>query len=222
MALSPGALSRARGRLERSLLQSGMCLAGVDEVGRGCLAGPVHAGCAISDWHKFKRLPSKRRQLVRDSKQLTAKQRAELVPHLFDLCLEWQVASASAKEIDRLGIVAATFLAMRRAISGCKTPIDMLLIDGKWPLAGYTGSQQAVIKGDFLCYSIAAASILAKEARDQYMHEQASLFPAYGFASHVGYGTKLHLAMIEQYGICPLHRTSFAPIKPHVPAASLR
>jgi len=116
-------------------------------------------------------------------------------------------------EIDDLGIVAATFLAMRRAIAACNRPIDMLLIDGKWPIPHYGGQQQAVIKGDFLCYSIAAASILAKEVRDSFMQEQAGLFPAYGFESHVGYGTKRHLAMIERNGICPLHRISFVPIK---------
>jgi ribonuclease HII len=165
------------------------------------------------DWVKFRRLPSKRRLLIRDSKQLTAKQRGELIPLLSDLCTVWHVASATAEEIDDLGIVAATFLAMRRAIAACNRPIDMLLIDGKWPVPNYDGPQQAVIKGDFLCYSIAAASILAKEVRDSYMHEQAGLFPAYGFESHVGYGTKRHLAMIERYGICPLHRTTFAPIK---------
>ena len=213
MAASAAALTRVRGRLERTFLQAGLSLAGVDEVGRGCLAGPVHAGCAMLDWVKFRRLPSKRRLLIRDSKQLTAKQRGELIPLLSDLCTVWHVASATAEEIDDLGIVAATFLAMRRAIAACNRPIDMLLIDGKWPVPNYDGPQQAVIKGDFLCYSIAAASILAKEVRDSYMHEQAGLFPAYGFESHVGYGTKRHLAMIERYGICPLHRTTFAPIK---------
>ena len=209
-----------RGAVERQLLKAGHTVAGVDEVGRGCLAGPVHAGCAILDWTKFKRLSKAKRALIRDSKQLSAKQRAGLVPLLRDLCEAQHVASASSAEIDQRGIVAATFLAMHRAIAGCQREIGVLLIDGKWPLTAYAGRQQAIIKGDFLCYSIAAASILAKEDRDAYMREQAGLFPAYGFQSHVGYGTKQHLAMIRRHGICPLHRMSFAPIKGQAAAAS--
>ena len=212
-APSPRALARARGRLERQLLADGLLVAGVDEVGRGCLAGPVYAASAILDFAKVKRLKKAQRDLLRDSKQLSHAQRAAMVPVIRDVCLDWQVASASVEEIDEIGILQACFLAMRRCLGVCGVPFDLLLVDGKLPVAGYAGRQQTVVKGDSLCFSIAAASILAKETRDEHMREQAGVFPGYGFEQHVGYGTAQHLAKIAKHGVCRLHRRSFEPIR---------
>ena len=213
---TPLALARARGRLERQLLGEGLLVAGVDEVGRGCLAGPVYAAMAVLDFAKVKRLKKAERALLRDSKQLSRQQRAAMVPVIHDVALDWQVASASVEEIDGLGILQANVLAMRRCLALAGSPFDLLLVDGKLPVAGYAGRQQTVVKGDSLCYSIAAASILAKESRDAYMREQAELFPGYGFEQHVGYGTAQHLAMIDRLGVCRLHRRSFEPIRVYV------
>jgi ribonuclease HII len=207
------AAARARGRLERQLLESGVRVAGVDEVGRGCLAGPVYAACAILDLGRVRKLKTPIRHLLRDSKQLSREQRAAMVPVIHGVAREWHVASAGVEEIETVGIVQATFLAMHRAIAQLGERFDLLLIDGRLPLKNYAGRQQAVVKGDDLCFSIAAASILAKEARDAFMREQAQTFPVYGFDAHVGYGTAHHVAMIQRHGTCRLHRRNFAPVK---------
>jgi ribonuclease HII len=214
--MSRASAARARGRLERLLLAEGLAVAGVDEVGRGCIAGPVYAACAALDFVRLKRLRSPVRALLRDSKQLSGAQRARMVPVIQELCRDWQVASAGVEEIATAGIVGATFAAMRRALALCGAPFDVLLVDGKLPIKGYAARQETVVKGDDLCYSIAAASILAKESRDAFMREQAMVFPEYGFEAHVGYGTKQHLAMIKRHGICRLHRRTFEPIRPYV------
>jgi ribonuclease HII len=209
-----GASARVRGRIERRLLEDGLVSAGVDEVGRGCLAGPVHAGCVVLDLDAVKRLPRPTRHLIRDSKQLSAEQRALVAPVIREVARAAHVAEASVREIEAIGIAPATFLAMRRAIAGCAAaPFDVLLVDGKIPVAGYDGTQLPIVKGDALCYAIAAASILAKEARDGWMREQAATFPVYGFDQHVGYSTAHHLAMIQKHGICDLHRRNFGPVR---------
>lgn len=207
------AVRLARGRIERQLQRDGRVFVGVDEVGRGCLAGPVYAACAVMDFALLKAVKPELRALVRDSKELSGLQRARIVPVLEKICAEWYVASASVLEIERLGIVQANYLAMRRALGRVKRPFDLVLVDGKHKIAGHDGEQRAVIKGDSLCFSIAAASILAKEARDDYMRFQATKFPAYGFEAHVGYGTRQHLDMIAEHGICSLHRRNFEPIR---------
>lgn len=208
------AVSRTRGRLERQLIAEGFRVAGVDEVGRGCLAGPVFAGCAVLDFQRVRRLKTSMKSLLRDSKKLSSPQRAKMVPVITELAISTGVASSSVEEIERLGIVQATFLAMRRALANSQDLFDVLLVDGKLKVAGWQGEQRTIVKGDDLCFSIAAASILAKEARDSYMRKQADEFPEYGFDVHVGYGTRRHLAMIEQHGICRLHRRNFEPIRP--------
>ncbi len=202
-----------RGELEQRLIAEGYSIVGVDEVGRGCIAGPVFAACAALDYEGLAKLPEKQRSLIRDSKTLSAKQRASIIPAILQVTRESYIAMASSEEIDVLGIVPATFKAMRRAIKQCNQNYSMLLIDGNQKLPGYLGEQSQVIGGDGLCYAIAAASILAKEARDRYMEEQATKFPEYGFELHVGYGTKVHLAQLEKLGACPIHRRSFAPIR---------
>jgi len=205
--------SLRKGSIESDLTKLEKVYAGVDEVGRGCLAGPVYAAIVVMPYAKVRRLRSDKKCLIRDSKTLSSAQRAKIVPVIQDLADEWHIASASVAEIERLGIMKANFLAMRRAINRCDTLIDTLLVDGKLAVPAYNGHQMTVVKGDALCFSIAAASILAKEARDQYMTNQASRFPRYGFEHHVGYGTRRHLDMIEKHGICELHRRNFAPIK---------
>jgi ribonuclease HII len=218
-----------RGQIERDLLKMGRILAGVDEVGRGCLAGPVVAACAVLDYEKVDQLAPAMRSLLRDSKTLSASQRQSMLPIIEGVSLDCHHAFASVEEVERLGIVHATFLAMRRAISKCSNSFDLLLVDGKQPLAGHDGEQLNIVKGDNLCYAIAAAAIVAKEARDRYMQEQSEIYPAYGFQAHVGYGTRQHLSMIEAHGICKIHRRNFEPIrslihadnKPHSSTAAI-
>jgi len=204
-----------KGILETSLSKSGL-VAGVDEVGRGCIAGPVFAAAAVLDVEKIQNLPEKTRSLIRDSKTLSKKQREGIIPILEEILESYAIGKATAREIEKLGIVGATFEAMHRAIAALEADFSMLLVDGNKPLPDYQGSQQWVIKGDSLCYSIAAASIMAKEARDHYMEKQAKKYPDYGFESHVGYGTKKHIDSIEKFGICPLHRKNFAPVTNYV------
>ncbi len=200
--------SRHRKNLRRIL--------GVDEVGRGCLAGPVYAAVAAIDYDKLQKLKADRRDLIRDSKQLSAKQRREIIPVLQDVCQEWAIASATVLEIEQHGILGATFIAMKRAYLELKEPYDLLLMDGKVAHPDMPIEQETIIGGDALCYAIAAASIFAKEARDAVMHQAHELYPQYGFASHVGYGTKSHLLALEEFGITPLHRRTFAPIRERV------
>lgn len=205
--------TRLRGRIERDLVKQGLRVGGVDEVGRGCLAGPVYAAFAVPDFKRLSRLDRKHRVLIRDSKTLSPAQRRKIIPVLEDVCLDWSIAAATVPEIEALGIQQACFLAMRRALAAKKLSFDILLVDGKIQLAGYDGEQRSVIKGDNLCYAIAAASILAKEARDEYMKAQSELYPVYGFDAHVGYSTRHHMDMIRAHGVCPLHRRNFGPVR---------
>lgn len=202
-----------RGAIELEYLRRGFRILGVDEVGRGCLAGPVYAACAQIDYERLRRLPSKSKSLIRDSKALTHEQRQMALKSIGKIAIEFHVGVASVKDIEELGIVGATFLAMHRAIEQCAQPTDILLIDGKAKLRGYSGEQVAIVGGDDLCYAIAAASIVAKEARDEYMREVAKDFPHYGFQRHVGYGTRSHLQALDTHGPCPLHRSNFEPIR---------
>jgi ribonuclease HII len=206
-----------RGGIEKELARKGLSFAGVDEVGRGCIAGPVYAACVVLDFPRLIELDRKERDLIRDSKRLTREQRARILPLIEEIALAWHVGIATVEEIERINILQATFMAMRRAIYGAKVSLDhWLLVDGNTKISGYDGPQLCVVKGDSKCYSIAAASIIAKEARDAYMQEQAQLFPDYGFAEHVGYATPGHLDRIAAHGPCPLHRRTFEPIRSHV------
>ncbi|MBF0441169.1 MAG: ribonuclease HII [Oligoflexales bacterium] len=202
----------ALGEFEKHLTIEGHSIIGVDEVGRGCLAGPVYAGCVSLNYEALHNLPERQRLLIKDSKKLTSRQRNLVLPIIFSIAIETEVAEASVFEIEQLGIVNATFLAMNRALSQCKNSYSILLVDGNKTLPGYGGHQESIIRGDSSCYSIAAASILAKESRDAYMKNIAYKYPGYGFEHHVGYGTKEHIETIKKQGICPLHRRNFAPI----------
>lgn len=181
------------------------CVCGIDEAGRGPLAGPVMAAAVVLP-QDFS-LPG-----LNDSKQLTARRREALYAALMDDDrVKKCVAEASVEEIDRLNILRATHLAMRRAAKGLPVTADFALIDGL-AVSGFPLPQRNIVRGDALCLSIAAASILAKVTRDRRMQELDALFPHYGFARNAGYGTKEHLLAIQNYGITPHHRRSFGPV----------
>ncbi len=201
-----------KGAIEAELRTKNKVVAGVDEVGRGCIAGPVYAGCVVLNYEALVALPPKQLELIRDSKTLSSSQRARVIAFLDQVALDTCIGVSTVREIEKFGILEATFLAMRRAISKCSQSIDMLLIDGNQPLRSYAGEQRTVVGGDRYCFAIAAASIIAKEARDHYMRDQSLAHPVYGFDRHVGYGTKQHLQAIAEFGICTQHRKNFAPI----------
>lgn len=207
-----------RGDLERAALARGHYPAGVDEVGRGCIAGPVVTTAVVLDYDKLFALPDKTLQLIRDSKTLSVRQRGIVVPAIESVALSIATASASVHEIDHSGILGATFIAMRRAISALDVRFDLVLVDGNQAIPepvipGRKISQQTVVKGDHWCFAIAAASIVAKETRDRFMHQLAQDFPAYGFEKHVGYGTREHIENLKTHGISEWHRRGFEPVK---------
>lgn len=189
--------------LENELaLQGFKAVCGVDEAGRGPLAGPVCAaavilpqGCII--------------QGLDDSKKLTEKKREALYTQITENALAYSISFASVEEIEQVNILQATFLAMNRAIEGLSVKPDFALIDGNRIPVGITVDCRAVIKGDSKSYSVAAASVLAKVTRDRLLCEYDKQYPQYGFASHKGYGTRAHYAAIKEYGITPIHRPSF-------------
>lgn len=180
-------------------------IAGVDEAGRGPLAGPVFAAAVILN-------PDKPIEGLNDSKKLTEKKREELFDIIQERALAFCIARADVDEIDRINILQATLLAMQRAIAGLAMSPDLALIDGN-QLPLLTCKARAIIKGDETEPAISAASILAKVARDREMCLLDRDFPQYGFSQHKGYGTKAHLLALEKYGPCIFHRRSFAPIK---------
>jgi ribonuclease HII len=216
MAKKPAAKSESRptnrGTIERSFLKQGLKILGVDEVGRGCIAGPVYAACVSLDYDALHDLDDKSRALIRDSKTLSSAQRQKILPILHIVCKDWALGFSTVAEIEEQGIVPATFQAMLRAYETMKETHDLLLIDGKQLNPMLPIRQEAIIGGDGLCFAIAAASILAKEARDAFMREAAETFPHYDFHENVGYGTKSHLSALESRGITPLHRRNFAPV----------
>ncbi len=184
-------------------------VAGLDEAGRGAWAGPVAAGVVIltSDPSVHAKLDG-----VNDSKKLSAAQREHFEEKIKRHCQAWGVGVASSEEIDRIGILPATRLAMKRAIDALAIQPQHLLID-YLVLPEIPIPQTPLVKGDARSLSIACASILAKTHRDAFMKEQDGIFPGFGFASHKGYGTRRHMAAIQQYGSCPIHRLSFRPLQ---------
>jgi ribonuclease HII len=191
-------------------------IVGVDEVGRGCLAGPVVAAAAIFpstfEWNERALEDRPWLRWVRDSKKLSAERRSELAPLLKGFLLGWAIGEASVEEIDRLNIYHASHLAMVRALSALSTRYDAVLVDGNRIPKGITAPSLAVVKGDDRSLSIAAASILAKVYRDQGMDAFESQYPGYGFAQHKGYGTPVHTQALRDRGPTPIHRRSFAPV----------
>jgi len=179
-------------------------VAGVDEVGRGPLAGPVTAAAVILD-------PAHIPDGLNDSKKLSAKKRQALHDELL-LCADVSIAHASVEEIDELNILRASHLAMERAVAGLKQSPDHLLIDGNMIPRGLTGSSEAIVKGDSRSVSISAASIVAKICRDYVMWDLAQHYPGYGWETNAGYPSKSHKSALEKLGVTPHHRRSFKPV----------
>ena len=185
-------------------------VAGVDEAGRGPLAGPVVAAAVILD-------PAQPIDGIADSKALEPDERERLAELIRSRCLAWAVGIADASEIDAHNILQATLLAMRRALAGLSIAPQQILVDGNrlprwrdlWPLA----DARAVVRGDATEAAIGAASILAKTTRDALMEQADTSYPGYGFARHKGYPTAAHLAAIDRQGVCSIHRLSFGPVK---------
>ena len=191
-----------------------LTVAGIDEAGRGPLAGAVVAAAVLL-------APGQVLAGVRDSKQLSATQREALVERIHGSALDWSIGIATHAEIDALNILHATMLAMSRAFAGLRRRPDLVQIDGNRAprLEGFTGTVQTVIGGDRSCPAISAASILAKVHRDQLMMELHAEYPAYGFDRHKGYPTAEHRAALLSLGPCPAHRRSFAPVRAVMDAA---
>lgn len=179
-------------------------IAGVDEVGRGPLAGPVTAAAVILD-------PERIPPGLNDSKKLTAKRREVLYEQILDMA-EVSIAHASVEEIDDINILRASHLAMERAVAGLSTPPDHVLIDGNQVPRSLTVSNETIVKGDARSLSISAASIVAKICRDHVMVDLAQQHPGYGWEKNAGYGTKAHMEGLRNLGVTPHHRRSFKPI----------
>ena len=198
-------------------LQGFKAVAGVDEVGRGPLAGPVVAAAVILPRGFI-------HPEIKDSKMLSAKQREKLAPFIQHSATSWALGIVDVDGIDRLNILRASLTAMAQALQALSSQADMALIDGNQKISvevfAALGSnaaqplyQKTIVKGDRLCLSIAAASIIAKVARDRIMIEFDKQYPEYGFAGHKGYGTAAHLAALQRYGPTPIHRRSFKPVR---------
>jgi ribonuclease HII len=195
---------------EQNLIKSGyQFIAGVDEVGRGPLAGPVVAAAVIfppdfilTDDFKF----------LTDSKKISEKRRLQLFPLIKYAAIACEIGVVSHTTIDRINILEASLLAMAKAVKKLTVQPDYLLVDGKFTIKQLSIRQKAIINGDALVASIAAASIIAKVSRDWLMDSYHQDYPHYGFNQHKGYGTKAHLTAIQAHGPCPIHRLSFAPL----------
>jgi ribonuclease HII len=196
---------------EKKIFSQGYEIIGaLDEAGRGPLAGPVVAACVIfrADFAINKELAA-----VDDSKKLSAKKRELLFDLIKKHFLEVAVGLCDHHTIDRINILQATFLAMKKALGALKNKPQFLLVDGSLALPNHSLPQRAYVKGDERIFSIAAASIIAKVTRDRLMKEADKLYPHYGFIKHKGYGTKEHLARLRQHGPCPIHRLSFNRVR---------
>ena len=181
-------------------------IAGVDEVGKGCLFGPVFAGAVILSKANESELLS---QGLKDSKKLSQRQRDYLVPLIKENSIAWALGQASAREIDSIGIREATEKAMVRALEKFSSPPDLILVDGILPLRLWTGKQQTQVRGESHFPSIAAASVLAKEARDELINRLSLNYNLYGLEKNKGYGTEIHRNSLIKEGISKLHRKSF-------------
>ncbi len=191
-------------------------VAGIDEAGRGPLAGPVVAGAVIVYPHVVENIRNRPEfKLIRDSKTLSARQR-ERAYDLIVQNFEWGVGFSGEKTIDRINILQAAYLAMKKAVSDVKRKtgddVEIILLDGRNLIPNFSTRQENIVAGDKSVFSISAASIVAKVTRDRMMIELDEKFPRYGFAKHKGYGTKLHFEMIEKFGPCEIHRKSFRPL----------
>lgn len=177
-------------------------ICGVDEAGRGPLAGPVYAAAVILD-------PNRPIEGLNDSKKLSEKKREQLYDLIVENAVAYSIASADVNEIEQYNILNATYLAMTRAVAGLSVQPEMALIDGNRLPPQLSVAGRTIVKGDALSESIAAASILAKVSRDRVLAQMDIEYPQYGFAAHKGYGTAVHTAALREYGPCPEHRMSF-------------
>ncbi len=187
-------------------------IAALDEAGRGPLAGAVVAACVIVTPKILEDNAELLPRSVNDSKKLTAKKREELfeiIKEIFPI----GIGVCDNKTIDRINILQASFLAMKKALGALKQKPDFIILDGKFPIPNISIEQEAIIDGDAKVFSIAAASIVAKVTRDRMMREMHERHPDYGFDKHKGYGTKLHKERLKKFGPCPIHRRSFAPVR---------
>ena len=190
-------------QIDRSFYQKQIeYIAGIDEAGRGPLAGPVVVGCVIMPKESFI-------EGVNDSKKLSEKKREKLYEQITNEAISWSVGIVDQKEIDEINILNATKKALTMAIEGLSVKPEHILVDALTHINTLGIPYTSIIKGDATSYSIAAASIIAKVTRDRMMIEWDKVYPAYGFAQHKGYGTAAHMEAIRQNGICPLHRESF-------------
>lgn len=187
--------------IEDELRAAGRTVAGVDEAGRGCLAGPVAAGAVILD-------PGRPVRGLRDSKKLTEKRREELFEEIRKKSAAWSVAMTGPGEIDRTNILRAALRAMEKAVAGLSVEPDFVLVDGNARIS-IAVEQKTVVGGDDRCASVAAASIVAKVTRDRLMKELETEYPGYGFSRHKGYPSKEHRESLRRLGPCPIHRKSF-------------
>ena len=191
--------------VETGLIKKGYkAIAGVDEVGRGCIAGPVTAAAVILNPQK---IPSG----LNDSKKVSSKNREKIFQSIQDTCI-FCVAHSSVEEIDQINILQASLLSMKRAILGLNIKPDFVLIDGNKSPEGLKGKSETIIKGDSKSLSIAAASIVAKVTRDRFMSRLDKEFPGYDWSQNAGYPTKLHKSAILNIGVTPYHRRSFKPV----------
>lgn len=210
---------------EENLAKEGMIPIGVDEAGRGPLAGPVVAAAVIHKDRGFTVASEREKEfkLIRDSKKLSSKQRDQafaLVQEFFHV----GIGIIGPETIDRVNILQATFLAMKAALTELEKQLlpeerqkFVILIDGNQIIPNLTGEQEAIVNGDGLVRSIAAASIMAKVTRDRIIIEADTLYPGYGFAEHKGYGTAIHMAALRKLGPSPIHRMSFRPVQLAIP-----
>ena len=199
-------------KLEKELWKKGFkIVVGIDEAGRGPLAGPVSAGAVVIE------VEDQVVEKVRDSKKMTEKQRNEAFEKIKDISTAWGVGMVDSKEIDKIGIQEAVKKAMILALVHVERMLEKkaeyLIVDGLnvLPIIGY--KMQKIKQGDLNHYSISAGSVLAKVERDRVMKEYAKKYPEYGFDSHVGYGTKLHMEMLKKFGPCDIHRRCFKPVR---------
>lgn len=192
--------------LPPKLADENALIAGIDEVGRGALFGPVVAAAIVL---RISSLSQLQEIGVKDSKQVSAKKRQQLVKPIQTLAADWQIACATVAEIDRLNILQASLLAMNRAVTNLKVSPVICLVDGKFPIPNLAIEQKTIVQGDKHSPIIAAASILAKVWRDELMVNLAKKYPQYQLASNKGYPTQPHRSALKRYGLTPEHRTSF-------------
>lgn len=205
-------------RIEKRLtLNTGKMIVGMDEAGRGPIAGPISVGAVLLNFDFYDKIREKDIwwKKINDSKKLPAKQREKFFQYIKKY-IPFGVGMVSEKYIDRFGLTKATEAAAKKALKGLRVTPEILLVDGnKKFLYLKKCSQRLIVDGDAKLFSIACASIVAKVTRDLYMIKTSQKWPAYHFHEHKGYGTKKHLELIEKHGPCPLHRMSFAPLKNH-------